>query len=192
MQLTNSTLTFLALLVALMNTPSVQSANDPAAKDAAAAQPSVRIPEPPECQPYRVEPGTPVSTPEQTRAVAMAYYDAGKRQNVEEMDAMMTADAAMWFAGFGCVDRSKWGPAHYDPNRPKSSFVRVELKSLLVEGDKAVLEMITEQAWPGGGYLKFHSIHLWVSQGKIVSLRQYSVDARPLNEVGPLGRGPAK
>jgi hypothetical protein len=148
-----------------------------------------RIASPPECPPYRVKPGTPVSTPEETRAAAMAFVEAGKRGNVEEMDATMTPDATMWFAGFGCVDRSQWGPAHYAHDHGPPTFVRVELTSLLVEGDRAVLEMITEQAWPGGGYLKFHSIHLWVSQGKIVSLRQYSADARPLNDSGPLGRG---
>jgi len=152
---------------------------------------SVRIPEPPDCPPYPIKPGTPVSTTEQTRAVAMAYYDAGERQDVEEMDAVMTPDAAMWFAGFGCVDRSQWGPAHYDDSRPKSTFVRVEFVSLMAEGDRAVLEMITEQAWPGGGYLKFHSIHMQVSLGKIVSLRQYSCDARPLSETSPLGRAAA-
>jgi hypothetical protein len=29
-----------------------------------------------------------------------------------------------------------------------------------------------------------------VSNGKIVSLRQYSVDAKPLNVTGPMGRAP--
>ena len=151
---------------------------------------SVRIPSPPECPPYPVAAGVAVSTPDETRAAAMAYFEAGKRQNVEEMDATMAPDATMWFAGFGCVDRSQFGPAHYAHSRPPSTFVRVELTDLVVEGDKAVIEMITEQAWPGGGYLKFHSIHLWVSQGKIVSVRQYSVDAQPLPENGPMGRAP--
>jgi ketosteroid isomerase-like protein len=112
----------------------------------------------------------------------MKFYEAGKREDVEEMDATIAVDATMWFAGHGCVDRSKWGPAHSGRDRPTATFVRVELKSLLVEGDKAVLEMITEKIWPGGGYLKFHSIHLWVSQGKIVALRQYIVDANPPRE----------
>jgi ketosteroid isomerase-like protein len=155
---------------------------------ASTARSSVRIPEPPECPLYRIKSGTPVSTPEETRAAALAFYEAGRRENVEEMDATMAADATMWFAGFGCVDRSRWGPAHYTPDRPRPTFVRVEMKSLLIEGDRAILEMITEQAWPGGGYLKYHSIHLWVSGGKIVSVRQYSVDARPLSEAGPMGR----
>jgi hypothetical protein len=147
--------------------------------------PPLRIPEPAECPPYRIEPGTPVSTAEETRAVAMAFFEAGKHENIEEMDAMVAPDATMWFAGSGCIDRSKWGPAHNDPDRPKATFVRVEFKSLLVEGDKAVLEMLTERIWPGGAYLKYHSIHLWVSQGKIISLRQYSRDARPAKEAGP-------
>jgi hypothetical protein len=118
----------------------------------------------------------------------MAFYSAGHRAQVEEMNATMAPDATMWFAGYGCVDRSKWVAAHDASGRPKSTFVRADLTSLMVEGDKAVLEMVTEQAWPGGGYLKYHSIHLWVSNGKIVSVRQYSVDAKPLNDVGPMGR----
>jgi ketosteroid isomerase-like protein len=147
-----------------------------------------RIPEPPECPLYGIEPGTPISTPEETRAAVMAFFEAGKRENVEEMDATMAPDATMWFAGYGCVDRSKWGPAHYTADRPKATFVRVELQSLLIEGDKAVLEMITERVSAGGSYLRYHSIHLWVSRGKIVSVRQYSVDARPAGEPGPMGR----
>ncbi len=159
----------------------------------AGAQPaSVRIPEPPECAPYPDKAGTPASTTEETRKAAMAYFEAGKRQNVEEMDATMAPDATMWFAGTGCVDRSQFGPAHYNHNRPPSTFKRVEFKGLTVEGDRAVLEMITEQAWPGGGYLKFHSIHLRVSQGRIVDVRQYSVDARPLDAPNPMGRPRAK
>jgi ketosteroid isomerase-like protein len=183
-------LSWLLLWAALINSPAVRAADDPAPAGTSAAPASVRIPEPPDCPAYRVKAGTPISTARQTRAVAMAYYAAGKRENVEEMDATMAPDATLWFAGYGCVDRSKWASSHYSQDRPKSTFVRVELKSLLVEGDKAVLEMITEQAWPGGGYLKFHSIHVWVSNGKIVSLRQYSVDAKPLNDAGPMGRAP--
>jgi ketosteroid isomerase-like protein len=189
-KLTNAPL--LILIVALMSGAAAQTTKEPAAGGASAAPPpaSVRIPQPPDCPPYQVKPGTPVSTAEQTRAVAMSYYAAGKRENVEEMDAIMTPDATIWFAGYGCADRSKWASAHYDKGRPKSTFVGVELKSLLVEGDEAVLEMVTEQAWPGGGYLKYHSIHVRVSNGKIVSLRQYSVDAKPLNVTGPMGRAP--
>jgi hypothetical protein len=182
----------LCVLLLLIATKAVGAADDAPAAPATAppAPASVRIQEPPDCPPYRVKPGTPISTPAQTRKVAMQFYAAGKRENVQEMDSTMTADASMWFAGYGCVDRSKWAAAHYSEDRPKSTFVRVELKSLLVEGDKAVLEMLTEQAWPGGGYLKFHSIHLWVSNGKIISVRQYSVDAKPVANAGPMGRAP--
>jgi hypothetical protein len=139
---------------------------------------STRIAEAVDCPPYEIKPGTPVATPDETRAAAMMFFEAGKRESVEEMDATMAADATMWFAGHGCVDRSQWGPAHYLQDRSKTTFVRIELKSLLVERDKAVLEMITEKTWQGGGYLKYHSIHLQVSEGKIVSVRQYSVDAK--------------
>jgi hypothetical protein len=189
MKRANAVLPLAILVMTLASNSPAQSA-DTASKDTTGDPTSVRIPEPPECPPYPVKPGTPVSTPEQTRAAAMAYFDAGHRQNVEAMDKTMVPDAHLWYAGFGCADRSKFVAGHYDPKRPKSTFVRVQFKSLLVEGDKAVLEMVTEQAWPGGGYLKFHSIHLWVSQGKIVSLRQYSVDAKPPTATSPMGRMP--
>jgi hypothetical protein len=186
--MTKMTLICACLMASAMSTPALaQQAAGPVT-----LPPAVRIARPPDCAPYRIKPGTPVSTPEQTRAVAMSYYAAGKRENVEEMDAIMTLDATLWFAGYGCADRSKWASAHYDKGRPKSTFVGVELTSLLVEGDKAVLEMVTEQAWPGGGYLKYHSIHVWVSEGKIVSLRQYSVDAKPIGQSGPMGRAQTK
>lgn len=148
-----------------------------AAPAAAPLPPSVRIPEPPECPPYVIAPGTPVSTPEQTRAAVMAFVEAGKRHDVEEMDSTMAPDATQWFAGSGCVDRTQWGPAHYANPHPPSDFIRVELTGLVVEGDRAALQMITEQAWPGGGYLRFSSIHVRVSNGKIVELRQYSIAA---------------
>jgi hypothetical protein len=156
-----------------------------AASDSPTVPAPLRFSEPPDCAPYLLASGTPVSTPAETRAVALAFFAAGKRENVEEMDATIALDATMWFAGVGCIDRSKWGPAHYAADRPKATYVRVELKSLLIEGDRAVLEMLTERSWPGGGYLKFHSIHLWVSQGKIVSLRQYSVDVSRRPDFGP-------
>jgi hypothetical protein len=190
MKLTNPVFPLLVFVVAFVSNSPVRSTEMPVSKGTAGDPKSVRIPEPAECKPYPVKPGTPVSTPEETRAAAMAYFDAGYRHNVEEMDKTMVPDAHLWYAGFGCADRTKVIAGHYDSSRPKSTFVRVEFKSLLVEGDKAVLEMVTEQAWPGGGYLKFHSIHLWVSQGKIVSLRQYSVDAKPLTAKSPLGRMP--
>jgi ketosteroid isomerase-like protein len=140
--------------------------------------PAVRIPAPPECPPYKVKPGTPVSTAAETRALMERYFALGKEQNVEKMDSLMAPDATIWFAGTGCFDRSQWGPMHYS-DRPASVYVGVEFVSLLVEGDHAVLAMSTEQAWPGGGYHKQHSIHAWVSGGKIVQIRQYSVDVKP-------------
>lgn len=147
--------------------------------------PAVRISMPPDCAPYQVEPGAAVSTPEQTKEVALAYFAAGKRHDVEEMDAVMAEDATIWYAGSGCFDRTQWGPMHYANPHPPSEYIGVEMPSLIVEGDRAVMEMLTEQAWPGGGYLKFHSIHMWVSNGKIVSLRQYSVDAKPAANGSP-------
>ena len=152
--------------------------------------PSVRIAEPPDCPAYHIKPGTPVSTSKQTRAAVLAYIDAGKRHDVEAMNKTMAPDATLWYAGTGCADRTKFVSSHNFPH-PPSTFVRVQPQSLIVEGDKAALLMITEQAWPGGGSLKFHSIHMLVSLGKIVSLRQYSVDALPLTQDSPLGRAKA-
>ena len=148
------------------------------AADDAPLPPAVRIPSPPECPPYKVKPGTPVSTAAETRAVLMQYFNLGKQHEVEKMFAVMAPDATIWYAGTGCFDRSQWIPMHYG-NRPPSQYIGVDFVSLIVEGDHGVLEMSTEQAWPGGGYHKQHSIHAWVSGGKIVELRQYSVDVKP-------------
>jgi ketosteroid isomerase-like protein len=130
------------------------------------------------------------STTEETRAVALALFEASRRSGAgavhvevsgaEEIDALLAPDATWWIAGAGYVPRNLFVKAHElaaGGPPPEPTHFRMELVGLVVDGDRAAIEMELDTAWDGGEYKQNYHHAIQVSDGKIVSLRQYSRNA---------------
>jgi ketosteroid isomerase-like protein len=130
------------------------------------------------------------STTEQTRAVALALFEASRRSGAgavfvevggpAEMDALLHPEATWWIAGAGFVPRSLFVKAHQlaaGGPPPLPTRFSMELVSLVVDGDRAAIEMALDTAWEGGEYQQNYHHAIQVSDGKIISLRQYSRNA---------------
>jgi ketosteroid isomerase-like protein len=124
------------------------------------------------------------STTEETRKVAQAFYVAATEGGAEAMDALLSPDASWWILGHGPRDRSKFlstlakaaeGMASQGPIKLISS--RNDLLALVADGDCATVEFERDIQWEGGGYQQNYVLSLRVSDGTVVSLREYASGA---------------
>lgn len=121
------------------------------------------------------------STTEETRKVAQAFYEAATGGGGEAMDALLAPDATWWILGHGYRDRSKFlrtlqkaaeGMSADGPIEVLSS--RQDLISMVVEGDRAVIEFERDIQWQGGGYEQAYVLSLQVRDGLVIAFREYA------------------
>jgi ketosteroid isomerase-like protein len=124
------------------------------------------------------------STTQETRRVAEAFYQAATGGGAEAMDALISPDASWWILGHGPRDRSKFlstlqkaaeGMSADGPLKIISS--QNDLIALIAEGDWAAIEFERDIVWEGGGYHQNYHLALRVSDGLVVSLREYASGA---------------
>jgi ketosteroid isomerase-like protein len=109
---------------------------------------------------------------EETRKVALALFEG--MESVEAMDALLASDADWWGVGAGTLDRSIFVAVHKPyVDRPEPTYRRTKLLGLVVEGERAAIEMEWEISWPDVTYHQFYHHVLIVRDGKIVSMRMY-------------------
>ncbi|MDB5688122.1 MAG: hypothetical protein JWR77_2711 [Rhizorhabdus sp.] len=108
----------------------------------------------------------------ETRAVALALFEG--MESVEAMDALLAPDAEWWGIGVGPLDRSHFVPVHKPyVDRPEPLSRRTKLLGLIVDGERAAIEMEWEIAWADVTYHQFYHHVLIVRNGKIQSMRMY-------------------
>jgi ketosteroid isomerase-like protein len=124
------------------------------------------------------------STTEETRAVAEAFYAAATGGGAQAMDALISKDASWWILGHGYRDRSKFlatlekAAEGMNANGPiKITSAKNDLIALIADGDRAAIEFERNIEWEGGGYHQNYHIGLQVSDGMVVSLREYASGA---------------
>ena len=109
---------------------------------------------------------------EATRKVALALFEG--MESVEAMDALLASDADWWGIGAGKLDRSIFVPVHKPyVDRPEPTYRRTRLLGLIVDGERAAIEMEWEISWPDVTYHQFYHHVLIVRDGKIQSMRMY-------------------
>lgn len=109
---------------------------------------------------------------EATRKVALALFEG--MESVEAMDALLAPDAEWWGIGVGNLDRSIFVPVHKPyVDRPEPTYRRTKLLGLIVDGERAAIEMEWEISWPDVTYHQFYHHVLIVRDGKIQSMRMY-------------------
>jgi len=124
------------------------------------------------------------STTEETRKVAEAFYEAATGGGAEAMDALISSEASWWILGHGYRDRSKFlatlqkAAEGMQADGPlKIISANNELLALIADGDRAAIEFERDIVWEGGGYHQNYHVALQVSDGKVVSLREYASGA---------------
>jgi ketosteroid isomerase-like protein len=124
------------------------------------------------------------SSTEETRRVAEAFYEAATGGGAQAMDALISSDASWWILGHGYRDRSKFlqtlqkaaeGMAANGPLKILST--KNDLIALIADGDRAAIEFERDIVWEGGGYHQNYHLALQVSDGMVVSLREYASGA---------------
>lgn len=124
------------------------------------------------------------STTDETRRVAEAFYEAATGGGAQAMDALISSDASWWILGHGYRDRSKFlqtlekAAEGMNANGPlKILSAKNDLIALIADGDRAAIEFERDIVWEGGGYHQNYHIALQVSDGMVVSLREYASGA---------------
>ena len=116
--------------------------------------------------------GLSSSTEAETRRVALALFDA--MEDIAAMDALISPDATIWTLGAGYLNRNDFYPIHAPYiARPEPTSRRTKLHGLMVEGERAAIEMEWEISWPDVTYHQFYHHVLIVRDGKIQAMRLY-------------------
>jgi ketosteroid isomerase-like protein len=107
-----------------------------------------------------------------TRRVALALYEG--MEDVQVMDSLIAPDADLWVNGAGKLDRKEFVAVHKAyTDRPPPTSRRTALHGLIVDGERAAIEMEWEISWPDITYHQYYHHVLIVRQGKIASMRMY-------------------
>ncbi len=115
---------------------------------------------------------TKTSSTEETRRVALALFES--MEDIAGMDALIAPDADLWTLGNGPLAREHFYPVHKPYlDRPEPTYRRTKLHGLLVDGERAAIEMEWEISWPDVTYHQFYHHVLIVRDGKIQSMRMY-------------------
>lgn len=108
----------------------------------------------------------------ETRRVALALFAA--MEDIAAMDSLIAPDATLWTLGAGYLNRADFYPIHRPYiERPEPTFRRTILHGLIVQGDRAAIEMEWEISWPDVTYHQYYHHVLIVHDGLIQSLRLY-------------------
>ncbi|MCU1346917.1 MAG: hypothetical protein JWL70_3183 [Acidimicrobiia bacterium] len=99
----------------------------------------------------------------------------GEVSGAHEIDALLAPDATWWIVGVGNVPRNLFMKAHelVAEEPPVPTSLRFDLVNLVVEGDRAAIEMEIDTTWDGGEYRNNYHHSIKVSDGLITELRQY-------------------
>lgn len=109
---------------------------------------------------------------EETRRVALALFDV--IEDIPAMDALIAPDATIWALGGGYLNRADFLAIHQPYiDRPEPLSRRTKLHGLIVDGERAAIEMEWEISWPDVTYHQFYHHVLIVRDGKIQSMRLY-------------------
>jgi ketosteroid isomerase-like protein len=109
---------------------------------------------------------------EETRRVALALFEA--IEDIAAMDALIAPDATVWALGGGYLNRADFLAIHKPyMDRPAPIARRTTLHGLMVDGERAAIEMEWEISWPDVTYHQFYHHVLTVRDGKIQSMRLY-------------------
>lgn len=112
------------------------------------------------------------ATSEETRRVAIALFEA--MEDIPAMDALIAPDATIWALGDGYFDRADFLAIHKPyMDRPEPVARRTKLHGLVVDGERAAIEMEWEISWPDVTYHQFYHHVLIVRDGLIRSMRLY-------------------
>lgn len=115
---------------------------------------------------------TQTDTEEETRRVATALFEA--MEDIPALDALIAPDATVWVLGAGYLNRADFIAIHKPYiDRPEPTARRTKLHGLIVDGERAAIEMEWEISWPDVTYHQFYHHVLTVRDGKIQSLRLY-------------------
>ncbi len=109
----------------------------------------------------------------------------GEVSGAHEIDALLHPDATWWILGAGYVPRNLFMKAHelVAEEPPTPTFLRFDLVGLVVEGDRAAIEMEIETTWDGGEYRNQYHHAIKVSDGLIMELRQYQGSSKGARKV---------
>jgi len=117
-------------------------------------------------------PDTRSDTSAETRRVALALFAA--MEDIAAMDALIAPDATLWTLGAGYLNRDDFYPIHKPYiERPEPTSRSTILHGLIVDGERAAIEMEWEISWPDVTYHQYYHHVLIVRDGKIQSLRLY-------------------
>ena len=115
---------------------------------------------------------SPDATAAETRRVALALFAA--MEDIAAMDALIAPDATVWTLGAGYLNRDDFYPIHKPYiDRPEPTSRRTQLHGLIVDGERAAIEMEWEISWPDVTYHQYYHHVLIVRDGLIRSLRLY-------------------
>lgn len=111
-------------------------------------------------------------TSEETRRVALELFE--KMEDIAAMDALIAPDAELWTLGYGTMNRADFYPIHKPYiDRPEPTYRRTTLHGLIVDGERAAIEMEWEISWPDVTYHQYYHHVLIVRNGMIQSMRLY-------------------
>ena len=111
-------------------------------------------------------------TSQETRRVALALFAA--MEDIPAMDALLAPDATVWALGGGYLNCADFIAIHKPYiDRPQPTARRTTLHGLMVDGERAAIEMEWEISWPDVTYHQFYHHVLTVRDGKIQSMRLY-------------------
>ncbi len=118
------------------------------------------------------ETGAANATEAETRRVALALFEA--MEDIAAMDALIAPDATVWALGGGYLNRDDFYPIHKPYiDRPEPTSRRTVLHGLIVDGERAAIEMEWEISWPDVTYHQFYHHVLIVRDGLIQTMRLY-------------------
>jgi hypothetical protein len=112
---------------------------------------------------------------EETRAIALKFF----KSNTDEEVKMLTADAYIWSAGMGEIDRSRWGEIHKprpggqsDHGKPLSH--KQTINYVTADGDRAAIDYENYVVFKDFIYdQKYHNLVV-VRDGKVCALKLYN------------------
>ena len=96
---------------------------------------------------------------------------------VEEQDALLAPDALFWALGIGYLNRDQYVAMHKPgsgPARGKPTSYKQTINNVIVQGDKAAIDMDKLVVWPDFTYDQHYSIIYQVQNDKICLLKIFS------------------
>lgn len=109
----------------------------------------------------------------ETRRVALAFANG----SVDEQDRLLAPNTLFWALGVGYLDRAQYIAMHQPKSGPvkgKPTSARMTINHVLVDGDKADIDMEKYIVWPEFTYDQKYNILFQVQGGEICLLKIFS------------------